>query len=153
MASAATAGVRFATSTRYSARKPVNTSTSRSATSISSSQRSVPQSRSAAPISRTRAVHGCRSASSVSAAAGRPSASGRPRSRAPSQISALIPASTRKPARQPPPLASTAVSSSGPATAPAAPARSQRAMTWACRCGQASMISAWVSDTNAPDAG
>src|SRR5437660_168326 len=43
MASAATAGVMCTTSTRYSARKPVNTSTSRSATSISSSQRSVRQ--------------------------------------------------------------------------------------------------------------
>jgi len=101
MASAATAGVMCTTSTRYSARKPVNTSTSRSATSISSSQRSVPQSRSAlpisGPISLTRAVHGLCSAfsASASAAAGRPSASGRPRSSAPSQISALIPASTR----------------------------------------------------------
>ncbi len=143
----------------------MNTSTSKvMATSIEYlRQRSVPQSRSAAVISRTRTLHGRGAASSPSASpepASRPSASGGPagevagpRRYAPSQVSAASPASTRYPARQPPPLASTAVSSNGPATAPVDPARSQRAMTCACRAGQTSMISAWVSDTNAPDAG
>ena len=81
----------------------MNTSTSRSATSISSSQRSVPQSRSALPItgptSRARAVHDCFSASSAEAglAAGTAGTAGTagPRRYAPSQTIALIPASTR----------------------------------------------------------
>ena len=57
MASAATAGRRCATSTRYSARNPVSTSTSRSATCSSTSQRTAEAFRSAASTSRARAVH------------------------------------------------------------------------------------------------
>ena len=52
-----------------------------------------------------------------------------------------------------PPAASTAISSSGPVTAPADPARFHRAMCCSCRPGSAAISPDCVSPTNAPEAG
>ena len=45
------------------------------------------------------------------------------------------------------------MSRNGPATAPADPARFQRAMCCSCRAGSASIRPDWVRPTNAPEAG